>query len=695
MVQRPLAPRTIVPVQTMSARALNVGRVIGAARPKPHVRDGRTLLWQILWLPFWLGSDVPAPHLPTRDSAPPAHLGLAGIQAARLLTSMARRIWLQWIITIVARGAWLVLLVGCGWLMVELAGGPELVAPPLVWIAALSLILSAIFAAVTRPTRWRVARMLDRGFGLHERMTTALMNLGREVPAEGERARIVYLQVADAANVAMILRQHPTFRIGLPVREIVLATVFGLTFAALLFARGVGGGIPVTDSGLVPAFVPAVARIAAEAEQVAAEAPAPAGDAPSVAEVQERARRSHEAQRDLQTLGDALEDHAVTRQASQEIAAGDYEQAAESLRDLGDQADQLSPASRQALASDLDSAAEQMSESSAALSSAANEAAEGLRSGGEPAQSGVRQLGDAVESTGDEVIPQEELAGQMDQARSASASSNEQVDQAADGQQDGQASSSETSDTGEQSEQGQQAADNAGEGEAGGSETGQEQQPGDPGRGADAQPGEGQPEQRDGAAAPGENPGDAEGDGNGERQADESGAAGAPGDQAEQAGDASNPANGQPSDEASGEAGSGESGDSEAAQAGSGAGSGDGEQTGAQPDGAGSGENPEAEGVPAEQRVSEEEVAGGQSAGEDGEGEANDTEAISLSGSAGQGIQTGSDSGSASLGNGAGSASGGGSASQGEVGESGPDSNRVPPEYKPIVESYFSDPAAP
>lgn len=693
MVHRPLAPPTIAPVQSLRARARTAGRVLGAARPKAPVRDGRVLLWQILWLPFWLGSDVPAPYLPTRDSAPPAHLGLAGIQAARLMTSMSRRIWLQWIITIVARGAWLVLLVGCGWLVVELAGGPALNAAPMVWIATLSVLLSAIFAAVTRPTRWRVARMLDRGFGLHERMTTALMNLGREVPAEGERARIVYLQVADAANVAMILRQHPAFRIGLPVREIVLATVFGLTFAALLFARGVGGGIPVTDSGLVPAFVPAVERIAAEAEQVAAEAPAPAVDAPSIAEVQERARRAHEAQRDLQTLGEALEDHAVTRQASQEIASGDYDQAAESLRELGNQADQLSPASRQALASDLSSAAEQMSESSAALSSAANEAAEGLRTGGEPAQSGVKQLGDAVESTGDEVIPQEELAGQMDQARSASASSSEQVDQAADGQQDSQASSSETSDTGEQSEQGQQAADNAGEGEAGGSEAGQEPQAGEPGEGADAQPGEGQPEQRDGAAAPGENPGDAEGEGSGERQADEPGAAGAPGDQAEQAGDASNPANGQPSDEASGDAGSGESGDSDAAQSGSGAGSGDGEQSGAQPEGAGSGENPEAEGVPAEQRVSDTKGTGGQSA--DGEGEVNDAEAISLSGSAGQGIQTGSDSGSASLGNGAGSASGGGSASQGEVGESGPDSNRVPPEYKPIVESYFSDPAAP
>lgn len=704
MVHRPLTsrPPVALPGAPFGDRAGHFGRRFANARPR--VRDARTLLWQAIWVPFWLGSDVPAPRLPARDTAPPAHLGLAGIQAARLLTSMARRMWLQWIITILARSAWLVLLVGCGWLVVELAGGPELSAGPLVWVAVISVILGAVFAAFSRPTRWRVARMLDRGFGLHERMTTALMNLGREVPVEGERARIAYLQVADAANVATILRQHPAFRIGLPVREIVLATIFGLIFAALTFARGVGGAIPITDAGMVPAFVPAVERIANETEQAAAaQAQAPTGDTPSVAEVQEQARRSHEAQRDLQTLGDALGDHAVTRQASEEIAAGDYAEAAQSLRDLGDQADQLSPASREALASDLDSAAGQMSESSAGLASAANDAAEGLRSGGEPAQAGVRDLGDAVESTGEDVIPQEELAGQMDQARAASASSSEQADQAAggqqDGQQDGQASSGQAADASsdsQQGQQGQQAGENTEQGDSSSAENGASQQEaGDPGEGADAQPGQGEPPaQRDGAAAPGENPGDAAGEGNGQQQPADAGANSA-GESGGQPGDAANPSDGQPADAEAGQTGSGESGDSEAAQAGSGAGSGDGQQSGAQPNGSGSGENPdaEAEGVPAEQRVSDGDGSGGESPS--GDGEANDTEAISLSGSAGEGIQTGSDSGSASLGNGAGAASGSGSATQGEVGESGPDSNRVPPEYKPVVESYFSDPAAP
>ncbi|HEV2108466.1 MAG TPA: hypothetical protein VGR16_09420 [Thermomicrobiales bacterium] len=693
MAHRPLTPRLTLPVPDAGAALDRLGRrVVELPRRLPRGRDLALVLWQIVWLPYWLGSDVPAPHLPARDARPPAQLGLAGIQVARLIGSMARRIWLQWILTILARAAWLVLLVGCMWLLIELAGGPALESAPLIGTGIILFTLGVVFAAITRPTRWRVARMLDRRFRLHERMTTALVNLGQDVPKEGERARIVYLQVADAANVATILRQHPAFRARLPVREIVLATTFGLIFAALSFARGVGGGIPETDAGLVPAFVPAIERLAAEAEERAAQAPTTPGDTPSIQEVQERAQRSHEAQRDLQTLGNALDDHAVTRPAAEEIAAGDYDEAAQSLRDLGEQADRLSPASREALANDLESAAGEMSEGSAALSSAASEAAEGLRSGGEAAQSGVSELGDAVEATGEEVIPREELAGQMERARTATSSSSDDVSQTNAGQQDGQTSSSETAGEpgseqgGEQSEQGSE------QGEPGGSEE-TSRQPGDPGEGADAEPGEGQAEQREGAAAPGENPGNAEGEGNGQGQSSDSGEASSPGEGGEQAGQASNPTDGQPADDASSQGASGESGDSQSAQGGSGAGSGDGEPSGSQAEGAGSQENPPAEGVPAEQRVNEADPADTTSTQVDGAGD--ETETISLSGSAGQGIQTGSDSGSASLGNGAGAASGGGSATQGEVGESGPDSNRVPPEYQPVVESYFSDPNAP
>jgi len=54
------------------------------------------------------------------------------------------------------------------------------------------------------------------------------------------------------------------------------------------------------------------------------------------------------------------------------------------------------------------------------------------------------------------------------------------------------------------------------------------------------------------------------------------------------------------------------------------------------------------------------------------------------------GVQTSADGGSALLGTGAGVTAGSGSAVQGEVGESGPDSNHVPAEYRDLVQDYFS-----
>ena len=57
----------------------------------------------------------------------------------------------------------------------------------------------------------------------------------------------------------------------------------------------------------------------------------------------------------------------------------------------------------------------------------------------------------------------------------------------------------------------------------------------------------------------------------------------------------------------------------------------------------------------------------------------------------GESVQIPGNSGASSLGPGAGVTVSNGSTQQGEVGETGPDSNHVPPEYRDIVESYFSD----
>ena len=163
--------------------------------------DAKRLAWRTLWAPFWVGSDVPAPDAPAREPARPADIGLAGDVVVKGLDQIRRRLWLRHALTVVVRAVWLGLAIGCLWLLVELAGGPALDAEWLIWVAAAVGLLGVAFAAMARPGRRQTARMLDRSFELQERLTTAVDHLGRGVPQPGQRAPVVYLQMADAANV--------------------------------------------------------------------------------------------------------------------------------------------------------------------------------------------------------------------------------------------------------------------------------------------------------------------------------------------------------------------------------------------------------------------------------------------------------------------------------------------------------------
>lgn len=646
----------------------------------PRGEAARRALWRGAWAPWWLGSDVPAPLPPAREPVPAATLGPAGEVVVLGLDQIARRLWLRHALHLVVRALWLGLAVGCLWLVAELAGGPSLRPVALAWVGGVLLGLGVIFALLSKPGRRRTARMLDRTFGLQERLTTAVDHLGRGVPGEGERATVVYLQMADAANAVAELRRHRALGLRIPVRELVLAIFFGLLLAALYFIRGVGGDMPPLAAAAVPAFTPAVERPAEPPPPPPAEAQ-PAELAPTVEEVRQRAERSLAAQRDLQALARALNDHAVTRSAAEAIGQGEYEQGANELRDLAPSADQLSPAAREELARDLEQAASQMSPGSQAqpdapsqdLGSAARQAAEGLRQGEQAAQEGVRQLGDQVERTGGQVASQEELAEQMRRAQEAEAQ----------GQRRG-ASGSQGSQQGQQGQAGQASEATAGE-------------PGQPGQGGESgaqAPNEGQP--GEGNDGEGGQPSGEPGEGGQQAGAQgEPGQEGAPGGQP--GGQEGQPGQGQPGSEpgASGQSGEGgdeSAGDSSRSGAGAGAGGGQGDEEGPDapgqaPGGAESGEQG-SQGAPAEQQV-------GQGSGEGvaGDAPAPVVETIQLpSAPRGEGVQTAADGGSSSRGSGAGVTAGAGSTVQGEVGASGPDSNRVPPDYREVVEDYFSQP---
>jgi hypothetical protein len=612
------------------------------------------LLWRALWAPFWIWSDSPTPALPERAASAPANLGLAGEAVVTGIDRVRRRLWASHAAAAICRGIWLALAFAAVLMLLDVVGGPIFDPLPALVVGGMLLVAGLVLAALSKPSRPLTARMLDRTFALQERLGTALDDLGLGVPAPGERAPVVYLQMADAANAIAVLRNDTRLRPAIPVREVVLVVLCGLILATFAFLRGLGGGLPELAVARVPPFTPAIERPAVP-EPSAAELAA-AEMAPTVQEVLERADRSAQARRDLQALAAALADHAVTRPAAEEIARGDYAGAGEQIREAAAQSGELSQGARDGLADDLESASDTMQPETNGLEEATRDAASGLRQGDEPARAEMGDLAEAVERAGEQVIPQGELASQMRSAREAQAQSGESGNQSASSSQEGNPSdaSSESSASG------------------------------DPGSGIDAREtssGDANAPQGEGAQ-PGEDGGES-----GDGQAGETGRAAAPGD-ADQPGPGES---GMPGDASrSGETPSGMEGegDSASAQQGGGAGTGEsGETIGEQgPASAsdlrvGMGEDP-----------ADPDLATGAGAEEDPaalEG-ANDSVALP-SGSGQQGVQTSPDGGSAMRGSGAGVTAGSGFAVQGDVGEAGPDSNRVPAEHRETVERYFSN----
>jgi hypothetical protein len=618
-----------------------------AARP--------ALLWRAFWAPFWVWSDSPKPGLPARAAAAPRDLGLAGEAVVTGIDRVRRRLWVTLTAAAICRGIWLALAFAAALMLLDVVGGPTFDPRPAAIAGVVLLLAGLVLGALSKPSRPLTARMLDRTFGLQERLSTALDDLGLGVPEPGERAPVVYLQMADSANAIAALRNDSRLRPAIPVREVVLVVLCALVLATIAFLRGLGGGLPELAVAHVPPFTPAIER-PADPEPSAGEVQA-AAMTPTVQEVLERADRSAQTRRDLQALAAAMADHAVTRPAAEEIARGDYDAAGEQIRDAATKAGELSPGAREGLAGDLERASETMQPETNGLQEATSDAASGLRQGDTPARTEMGDLADAVEQAGRQVIPQGELASQMWSARQSQAQQGGESSQSGSSAQDG-----DPTDTSTQSSAG-----------------------GDPGSGVDANASsgsQGDAAQNERGAQPGENGGESA-----DGQSGEGGRGTTPGE-ADQPGPGEGGAPRDTSQPGANGSGMQSEGDSASAQQGAGAGTGEaGDPTGEK--GAASAANLE---VGTGEDPAESDVSTGGAAEADPTALEGANPAVTLpSGSGQQGVQTSSTGGSAMRGSGSGVTAGSGVAVQGEVGDAGPDSNRVPPEHRDTVERYFSN----
>jgi hypothetical protein len=629
----------------------------GGSLDLPQGRDLARLVWKAIFFPYWVWSDMPAPALPKRNPPLPP-CGEAGAEVVQALDRVARRAWLQWGITLLARAAWLGLLVAVFWLAVEVGGGPAVDYRALVWLFGALFIPAMVLAIASRPSRERVAAMLDRSFGLQERVVTALGNLGEGLPAQRRPAGLQYLQVADTANALMVIRNDRALRIALPVRELMLVVVCALLFATLFFLRGGRDEVPHVEVMSVPSFVPAAQRFVAAPEQATLADRQPLD---SNGEPVPLSDEFSDTRRDLAALAEAMQNHAFTRPAAAAIERGDYASAGQILTDIAPDAATLSDVERAALASDLSQAANAMSGEGQPLRSAAAQAAEGLREGGQAAEQGVDALGAAVDQAA-ATMAEAQAGGDTDADAGENAS--QSIGQASSqAPSPGNSLFDQTTESEPSLEEaggidgGAQPGGSSGEG---GPQGGQAQQPGDP-----AQQGN----------APGER--------QGQQGGDSSGAAAEAGTEGQSMSDQTGYVEPEMSTGQEAPAGSSASGST---------GSGAGNESSS--DGETSGSDAPVSQQPGGGAPSDPEVSTGVMPEEGGDGSSlAPRQAITLTQSdAGEYVHTGGQSDNARLGSGSGSAGATGSSNQSPIGEAGPDSNHVPATYRSIVEAYFTPP---
>ncbi|MBA3852760.1 MAG: hypothetical protein H0X59_10405, partial [Chloroflexi bacterium] len=382
-------------------------------------RDPRLFFWKLLWLPFWLGGDAPSPALPVTRSATSGNLPAdpAGAYLTSRIDRVTRRFGIAWFAGSLLRGLTLALFVLTVWVALAVIG----IAPLPGWWAiptllGVGVILGGVYGWLARPDRLMVARMLDRTFDLRERIVTAF---DRSIDSGSHVSR---LQLADAANTFDEIVTEVPRSAFLPIREAAMCLIMAGALVTVLLAYVPGLGIAAISEAPVPQFVPASERLAAR-EQVTPPPPvaeAPVADRATIAEIQERGRQSQSAREDLARIGDALRDHALTQPAAESIASGDYAAAADSLRSASESAGAMSQESREALAEDLEGAAQDVSEENPVLAQAANDAASALREGGPQGEAALGQLADQVEETAAGVESQEDLARDLEEAQTGS-----------------------------------------------------------------------------------------------------------------------------------------------------------------------------------------------------------------------------------------------------------------------------------
>lgn len=350
------------------------------------------------------------------------------------LNQLASERWAWQGVRLMVRAAWISLCLWCiGVGATMLFGWPVQIE----WLGATALLVIGgallVLLLRNRMSPLAVARRLDRRFNLHEQLATAV-----EVAAHQPNADSVGAQLLDQATQTMRqVRRRVRQRQAGPWSDILTLLALGLVALGLFFLSGIGrpqafaeapplpplvglqdpaqpedpeaaaqdpsqvvipsdGEGGVTDPSQMGLDEPGVRRPGA-ANQPGAGGQGQNGQQQGAGQGSNQAPITPEQQQALDTIADALRDQGLTRPAAEALDQGDTSAAAQELRELADQADQISRDARESMADSLRDAASQLDQTSPELAQQLRESARGLERGDEYAAEALDDLARALE----------------------------------------------------------------------------------------------------------------------------------------------------------------------------------------------------------------------------------------------------------------------------------------------------------
>jgi hypothetical protein len=297
-------------------------------------------------------------------------------------------------------------------------------------LAGLAPLLAIGLAVVRWPSAVQAARTADHHLDLAERLATAV-EVSARVRA-GAGGRLDPLQLHDAVTTARAAPLHwPS--LGRAHRQELL---FGAAAAVLALASILVTGLPRPRIAGPDATAPLEADVATEparsvpidlpdlaTDTSAATSGASTDDRTADEQLAQRVQQAQTLRQSLDRLANALGQVSAGQAAADAIQRGDYDSARDQVANLGEQADQLSPAAKQQLSQALQSAANQTASADRQLADRERQAAQSLARGyyNDERQS-LRQLADQIQRSGQNGVSQSQLArdvGRLEQSRGA------------------------------------------------------------------------------------------------------------------------------------------------------------------------------------------------------------------------------------------------------------------------------------